>query len=64
MRIQEAARRLGISADWLKELERRGVVIPVPRDLHGHRRFSEEDVERLRQRLFPSQETTGAGEAK
>lgn len=56
MRITAAARRLGVSAFWLKELERRGVVDPIPRDLHGHRRLSEEDLEHLRRTLFPPRE--------
>jgi hypothetical protein len=56
VRIQKAADRLEISVDWLKGLERRGVIGPIQRDIHGHRRFTEEDLERLRRTLFPPRE--------
>jgi MerR HTH family regulatory protein len=57
MRITSAARELGISADWLRRLERHGRLPPARRDLRGHRRYTAEDVHLLRQTLFP----TGAG---
>ena len=62
MRCAGVARELGISADWVRRAEREGKIPPVRRDLHGHRRFRPEDVERLRQILFPSmQQDKGNG---
>lgn len=52
MRASEAAKALGISADWLRRLERAGRIPPLPRDLNGHRRLSPEDLERLRVLLY------------
>jgi DNA-binding transcriptional MerR regulator len=47
-RISEAARELGISAEWLRVGERRGFFPPAPRDHNGHRYYTEEDLERMR----------------
>jgi DNA-binding transcriptional MerR regulator len=52
-RISEAARELGISAEWLRVGERRGFFPPARRDRNGHRYYTEEDLEHLRRR--PSQ---------
>jgi DNA-binding transcriptional MerR regulator len=52
-RISEAARELGISAEWLRVGERRGFFSPAPRDRDGHRYYTDEDIERIRTR--PSQ---------
>jgi hypothetical protein len=49
-RISEAARELGISAEWLREGERRGYFPPALRDRNGHRYYTEEDMERMRNR--------------
>src|SRR5438445_660499 len=35
-----------------RDLERRGAVPPLPRDLNGHRRLTEDDVARLRQLIY------------
>jgi len=51
MRIGELAKKLGVSPDTIRRLERRGVLVP-DRDWAGHRRFSEADLERLRKELF------------
>ncbi len=51
MRIGELAKRLGISRDTIRRLEKRGVIVPK-RDWNNHRRFSEADLERLRAALF------------
>jgi len=48
MRTREAAELAGISADWLRQLERDGRIGPFPRDMNGHRRLTAEDVERIR----------------
>jgi DNA-binding transcriptional MerR regulator len=47
-RISEAARELGISAEWLRVGERRGYFPPALRDSNGHRYYTEEDIERMR----------------
>ena len=49
-RISEAARELGISAEWLRVGERRGFFPPALRDRNGHRYYTPEDIERLRNR--------------
>jgi len=48
-KISEAARELGISAEWLRAGERRGFFPPAPRDHNGHRYYTEEDLERMRE---------------
>lgn len=52
MRIGNLAKLLGISADWVRRLERAGRIPPASRDLNGHRRFTPEDVEHLREILY------------
>jgi len=52
MRTAQVARQLGISADWLRRLERAGRIPPVRRDLNGHRRYKPEDLAKLAARLF------------
>jgi len=49
-RISEAARELGISAEWLRVGEKRGYFPPALRDRNGHRYYTEEDIERMRNR--------------
>jgi DNA-binding transcriptional MerR regulator len=49
-RISEAARELGISAEWLRVGEKRGYFPPALRDRNGHRYYTEEDMERKRNR--------------
>jgi hypothetical protein len=47
-RISEAARELGISAEWLRVGEKRGYFLPALRDRNGQRYYTEEDIERTR----------------
>jgi DNA-binding transcriptional MerR regulator len=47
-RISDAARELGISIEWLRAGERRGFFQPAPRDQNGHRYYTKEDLERIR----------------
>jgi hypothetical protein len=47
-RLSEAARELGISAEWLRVGERRGLFPPALRDRNGHRYYTEEDIEGMR----------------
>jgi DNA-binding transcriptional MerR regulator len=50
--ISEAARKLGLSAEWLRQGERRGSLPPARRDRRGYRYYTVEDLERLRNRRF------------
>lgn len=50
-RIAEAAKRLGVHPNTLKNLERQGK-IDVRRSWAGHRLFSEGDLEVLEEKLF------------
>jgi len=52
MRITETARLLGVHADTLRRLERIGT-FKASRDWRGARRFTAEDVEKLRRLLYP-----------
>ena len=48
--ISEAARELSLSAEWLREGEKRGVLPLARRDRNGHRYYTQADIERLRNR--------------
>lgn len=48
--ISEAARELGLSAEWLRKGERRKSLPEARRDRNGHRYYTPEDIERLRNR--------------
>ena len=52
MRVQEVARQLGVSADWLRRLERLGRIPTAQRDMNGTRRYSENDVMLLRSLIY------------
>jgi hypothetical protein len=52
-RISEAARELGISVEWLRKGEMRGFFPQALRDRNGHRYYTEEDMERMRNRPKP-----------
>ena len=52
MRVKEVAKELGISGDWLRDLEKAGRIPSVPRDHNGHRRYRDEDLAQLRRILF------------
>ena len=54
MRVNEAARKLGISESWLRRAEQRGHIPKARRDLNGWRVYTEEDVAILREILFPA----------
>ena len=51
MRIGEIAKALGVSQATIRRLERRGVIV-ANRDWAGHRRFTQDDLERARGALF------------
>lgn len=52
MRIGSVARELGVSAEWLRDLERAGRLPAARRDFNGHRRYSRADIQRLRALVF------------
>ncbi len=49
-RISEAARDLGISAEWLSVGEKRGYFPLALRDRNGPRYYTQDDIERIRNR--------------
>jgi hypothetical protein len=49
-RISEAASELGTSIEWLRKGEVGGYFPPALRDRNGHRYYTEEDMERMRNR--------------
>ena len=51
MRIGKISKITGFSTDTIRRLEREGVITPR-RDWNGHRRFTEEDLKRLKEVLF------------
>lgn len=57
MRITEAAKILGVGPDWIRRLEKRGRIPPAKRDFNHHRRYTDEDIKRLRATLFGSIQT-------
>jgi DNA-binding transcriptional MerR regulator len=48
--ISEAARKLSLSAEWLREGEKRGALPLARRDRNGYRYNTLADIERLRNR--------------
>jgi DNA-binding transcriptional MerR regulator len=46
--IADAARASGLSAHALRYYEKAGLLEPVDRDASGHRRYREEDLDRIR----------------
>ena len=53
LRVNEAARELGISEAWLRRAEQRGRIPRARRDVNNWRVYTMEDVARLRRALFP-----------
>ena len=48
--ISQAARELGLSAEWLRQGEKRGSLPLARRDRNGYRYYTAKDIERLRRR--------------
>jgi DNA-binding transcriptional MerR regulator len=48
--ISQAARELGLSAEWLRQGEKRGSLPLARRDRNGYRYYTAEDIECLRNR--------------
>ncbi len=54
LRVNEAARELGVSEAWLRRSERTGRIHKARRDLNNWRVYTEADVATLRELLFPA----------
>jgi len=54
LRINEAARELECSVDWLRQAEVKGKIPKARRDLNGWRVYTEEDIHRIKQLLLPA----------
>jgi DNA-binding transcriptional MerR regulator len=54
MKVNEAARELGVSEAWLRRAEGRGRIPMARRDINGWRVYSEEDIAALRAVLVPT----------
>ncbi|GEM_PF-6031927 len=61
-RISEVARELNCSVDRLRDLDRRGVIAPAFRDIHGWWVYTEADLEQLKALLLPPEARRGPGE--
>jgi DNA-binding transcriptional MerR regulator len=48
--ISEAARELGLSAEWLRQGEKRGSLPAAKRDRNGYRYYTKADIARLKNR--------------
>lgn len=48
LRGVDVAREFSRSSAWLKDLERKGVIPPAPRDHAGYRFYTLADVDRIR----------------
>jgi DNA-binding transcriptional MerR regulator len=63
MRIGAVARELGVSSEWLRDMERSGRLPAARRDFNGHRRYSPADVQRLRSLVFGKRRHQSRGSA-
>ncbi len=52
MRIEDVARELKVSRDWLRRKEREGLFPPVMRNRIGHRQYSAADLEAIRRVVY------------
>ena len=52
MRIGAVSRELGVSSEWLRDLERSGRLPAARRDFNGHRRYSRADIQQIRGLVF------------
>ncbi len=47
-RSGEVARLFERTPNWLRDLEKRGIIPAAPRDFSGYRRYTPEDIEQIR----------------
>jgi DNA-binding transcriptional MerR regulator len=59
MRVAQATQRLGISPSTLKRLEKRGLIHPR-KDRNGQRRYTIDDIQRIRALYYPGAVAAGA----
>jgi DNA-binding transcriptional MerR regulator len=52
MKIEDVARELRVSRDWLRRKEREGLFPPVMRNRIGHRLYSAADLEAIRRVVY------------
>jgi|OpeIllAssembly_1097287.scaffolds.fasta_scaffold881275_2 DNA-binding transcriptional MerR regulator len=55
MRVVDVSKELEISGDWLRRLEKAGIIPPIPRDRNGYRRYTPEMVACIRRVIFQKQ---------
>lgn len=48
MNISQAARATGLSAKQIRDYEKHGLLMPVPRNMNGYRHYQAADLARLR----------------
>jgi DNA-binding transcriptional MerR regulator len=58
MRVGNASDDLGCSRDWLRDLEKRKIIPPAPRDINGHRRYTPELMAEIRRIIYKGQMQT------
>ena len=56
MRIGDAAKALGVARETIRSWERRGLIPPARRDRNQQRRYTRQDLERIRHVVFPRRE--------
>ena len=56
LRVADVARELGYSERFVRQAEKTGKLPKARRDLNGWRVYTEEDLQRLRKLLVPSDE--------
>ena len=64
LRVNEVARMLGISEAWLRRADGRGHIPQARRDVNGWRIYSPEDVDSIRECLFPVEKKTSHGKTQ
>ena len=53
LNVAEAARELGMSERWLRHSEETGKIPKARRDLNGWRVYTKEDIDKIRQLIYP-----------
>jgi DNA-binding transcriptional MerR regulator len=53
LRVHQVAEAVGVSKDTIRRHEAAGILEPAPRDIHGWRVYTPQQVERIRHTLFP-----------
>ncbi len=59
-RCGEVAKLFGRTPNWLRDLEKRGIIPPAPRDFAGYRQYSLEDIETIRKIVTSRRRNGGA----